>query len=129
MTPILRLCQSRTENDCGIVALVCITGASYEDVLRAVCEVDPKHQGRNGLWVRQLEDAARKLGCPLRRRRKYDLDEDTGLLSLSMETPPDHIVLLVRGTVYESDGTLWEPDVFLKHRKATPGVLLVPASD
>jgi hypothetical protein len=126
--PVLRLVLQREADDCAIAALATIAGTSYEDALRAVIQIDPKYQGKRGLWIRQLEQAASVLGMPLKRRRKYDLDEDTGLLSIKLRyTDGDHIALLANGLICETNGCLWEPSVYLSCRHATVGILLVPA--
>jgi hypothetical protein len=126
--PVIRIVRHRTENTCVAAALASLLGVTYEQVIAVGAQVDPQHW-QWGWSIGETEEIARRLGRPLRRRRTYDLDEDTGLLSLTMR-PRGHLALLVDGRIYsmdELDGSVgvWRPDVYLAYHKARPGLLLV----
>jgi ABC-type bacteriocin/lantibiotic exporter with double-glycine peptidase domain len=123
--PVLMVVQQRFPMDCGVACLAMICGVSYENALVAVAQ-DTPNVCISGMWTKQFQAAAKRLGYRLRQKRRPDLEQDTGILGLSCKTwPGDHVVVLREGLIIETDGTLWEPDVFLRHYKARPGSLLV----
>ena len=122
--PILRVVLQRHEMDCGVACLAMICGVSYENALVAVAQVVP-NVCAVGIWSTQMQVAAKHLGFTLKTRRRVDLEADTGILTLSSKKwPSDHVVVLREGLVIETDGTLWEPDVFIRHYGAKVGTLL-----
>ena len=123
--PVMQLVAQREENDCSIAALASIAGVTYEDALRAVAKVDPVHMGRTGLWVRQIEQAATDLGCPLRRRKRYDIQHDVGLLRVQLPNRDVHVVWLANGLIVNWDLSVWRAEDYLQRLGAKPGVLLV----
>ncbi len=108
--PVLRIVASREDDDCAITAMAMISGCSYEDVLREVVVVDPRHRGKRGLQDRQIRKVMARLDCPVRFKKTVDFDEDYGLLRLL-----DHLCVLRSGLVIEDD-TIWDVDVWLKHK-------------
>lgn len=89
---------------------------------------------KNGLHLSQIIEIAADLGTTLKRKRKYDLDTDTGILNCWItEHPPNrkpvnecHVVVLMDGRIYDSDLRVWAVDAFQKHYEAEFGILLVP---
>ena len=129
MNPVVNIVLARSDGDCAIVVLAMYLGRSYEDVLGQAAQLDAEIH-RRGMWVHQIERTAKALGVPLRRRRSYDLEEDDGILSLdSTNGEAAHVVLLRAGLIFNVNGTVWEPDVYLSHEKYAPKCLLVRKND
>ncbi len=125
MAPIIRVVVQRHPADCGVATLAMLLGVSYEDALVALAAEEPAVLTR-GVFTKHLEAAAQKLGFRLRRRRRYSIDDDTGLLNLSSRKwRTDHVVVLREGLVIETDGTIWDAGEYLAALKAKPGMLLV----
>ena len=121
--PILRVVQQRHPADCCVAALSMLLGVSYEDALLAVGEVNPAVLTR-GLYLRELEQGAKRLGVTLKRKRRYDLDADEGILNVVGKSM-DHVVVLKHGLFFDTDASVWEPDVFLLNKKVKARTLLV----
>jgi hypothetical protein len=123
--PVIRVIPQRGDCDCAIATLAMLTGLPYEDVLiaaarKAECEV--------GMYLTQIQDVASELGVELRAKRagRYDMDADTGILHVSdKRTKVYHVVILHRGLVIETDGTIWDHDVYLASKRFRAGRLLV----
>ena len=83
---------------------------SYEEALAAF-----RHNVvAGGATVKQIRQAAQRLGHPLVYRRQVDLEQDTGILCLgSAGWTDDHLVILKEGIMIDPDGTLWEADVYI----------------
>jgi ABC-type bacteriocin/lantibiotic exporter with double-glycine peptidase domain len=123
--PILRVVVQRHTMDCGVACLAMICGVSYENALVAIAQDQP-NVCSVGIWFTELRRAAKRLGFKLKAKRRVDLAEDTGILNLSSSKwRSDHVVVLREGLIVETDGTLWEPDVFLRHHEAKVGTILV----
>jgi ABC-type bacteriocin/lantibiotic exporter with double-glycine peptidase domain len=123
--PIIRVIPQRAPADCGVACLAMICGVTYENALVAVAQVQPNVCVK-GLWVRELKAAAKLLGYRLRMRRGFDLETDTGILNLSSKKwTCEHVVILREGMVIETDGTLWEADLYLRQHRARMGSLLI----
>lgn len=112
---VVRVVTQREANDCGLVALAMYLGASYEDVLR-IAAVSDSTQARSGLWGRTMVTIAQRLGHKLKRRKRIDLESDYGILRL-----PDHCAVLRNGLVIDTDGSIWEAETYLSHRKLDLG--------
>lgn len=96
-------------------------GVRYEDVLLAFDR--PVIDG--GAWVADIKRAAAKLKMPLRLRRSFDLDSDTGILGIDfVGRPQNHVVVLHEGLVFDTDGTVWEVDDYLTAENAKAVSLL-----
>lgn len=123
------LVEQRAEGDCGIAALATWTGQSYEDVYVACSAVDRVKRGRSGLRVKDLIETAAKLGVTLRMKRRPDLDEDDGILSVNWTTKRTyggHYVVLRNGLVL--DGKAATPvDDYMVENSGKAGVLLMEA--
>jgi hypothetical protein len=121
---ILRMVEQRHPADCCAAALAMLLGVSYEEALVATSHVEPGVLVA-GMYLNQVQRAAKFLGVKLRRTRKYDLETDTGILNVMDDDEFDHVVVLRYGLFFNTDLTVWEPDVYLRTRKARPGTLLV----
>ena len=95
------------DTDCAIIALAMYLGIPYPDVLRATTKV-VGDAGRQGLLVKEIRRVAKRLGTPLVYRRRVDLDEDYGILSL-----PGHVVVLRNGLVFDG-AFVWDAHDYLK---------------
>lgn len=119
MTGPIRLVLQRTNRDCSVACLASLTGQSYEKTLMAFRH--PVYD--RGANIRQVREAAKRLGFDSTWTRKIDLNNDMGMLVIGIpDTPRDHLVLLLDGLVIdlEDPATLWEIDDYLEAFKARP---------
>lgn len=63
------------------------------------------------MYVPQLRRIAKALGVRLAMRRHFDVETAEGILHIS-HREGDHVAFLKAGLVFETDGTVWEPDVY-----------------
>lgn len=130
----IELSIQRESGDCTIACLHMLIGKSYQDVIKAA----PPRAHKAGMTCKAMIETAAKLGVVLRMRRKFDIHEDTGILTL-LPRPKhnpgpiardEHVVLLLKGQVYDAfNGRIWfDTDIFLKHERYTPGTLLAVES-
>lgn len=121
-TPIHIVVQ-RTDSDCTIAVLAMLTGLSYEDVLIAAARLTPCE---NGMYLTQVQKVAEELGVDLAAKKvgRYDPEASRGILHVS-KRKQYHVVILDRGRIIETDGSLWDYDVYLASSKYKPGSLLV----
>lgn len=127
----IRVVPQRKEWDCGIAALVMLTGRSYGDVAQVVREHvhDPRLKTR-GLLLWHMEMVADLLGTSLRRvyRRAGYLDCATGILGVNggMCDPAGHWVVMKNGALIDpSGGEVWAVPEYMKAGKCRPATLLV----
>ncbi len=110
-TPFLKVVMQRHSTDCSAACLAMLLGVSYEKALLAL------RQDRiltHGVMVRHVLQAAKRLGKPLKFRRKFDLENDTGILGVrSDKWPTEHLVVLKDGFIVDTDATVWEADVYI----------------
>ena len=94
-----------------------LLGVSYEKALLAIgLESVIEH----GTYIIELKRAAKMLGKPLRNRKRFDIESDTGILMVkSPNWPSHHLVVLKDGLVIDTDATIWDVDVFLAGYTAT----------
>lgn len=115
------------DHDCAVAAISLATGVSYEVVLGTAMGVAPKALSE-GLTLRQIRATVAGLGHTTRLRRKYDLDDDTGILWVS-NTKDTHVVYLWEGRIIEpshAHRSLWlDPRAYLLHMRFTAGNLIV----
>lgn len=115
----------QTGNDCAIAALAMFTGRPYAEVAEVAVGVAPRAFVR-GMWCSEIQRAAKRLGITLKQARRFNLEEDSGVLCVDH---PDgaHAVVLFHGLIINSaDGQVWEPEAYLIKEKAQPRVLLKP---
>lgn len=99
------------KGDCGMVALKVYLGIPYTSALRAATLLDSE-QGRNGLWTRTMQRIAHEHGTRLVQRRRFDWDEDYGLI-----VAPRHAAVLRNGLVLDRM-TVWEWPAWLAEQGA-----------
>ena len=70
-----------------------------------------------------------EFGIQLKKKRKYDIEEATGLLMIDILEPCngkriDHVVVLDEGRILDFDLTVWDAPAYIQHYKAKLGELL-----
>jgi hypothetical protein len=120
--------RQRADADCGCGALANLTGESYEDCYVAVAAIDRRHRGKNGLHNREVIAAARLMGMDLIPTRRYDLDEDEGILRVRWNDPKKrkggHFVAIVNAKVRCPSGEERDWRDYLELYGARAGTLL-----
>jgi hypothetical protein len=115
-TPYLQIVTQRHKGDCCVAAMATFLCLSYERVLMHA----PMDVCTAGMSVAQLKAASKRLGKPLKSRRACDIEEDAGLLW--MKSPEwsghHHLAVLKDGLIFNTDGVVWEADVFLAANRA-----------
>lgn len=123
--PILKIALQHTKTDCAIAVLAMLLGFDYGEVLLVTAYVAPKVL-TEGMSTKQIRAVAKRLGFSTTRKRGIDLLGDTGALTVSREDwPTDHLVVLREGLIVETDGTLWDTDMFMASYRTEPKHLLV----
>lgn len=123
--PILRVVPQRHESDCGVAVLAMLFGVTYEEALIALSWEIPTVL-TSGAYTSHLKQAAKNLGSSLKVRRVFDMDDATGILCVSsVRWKTDHVVILKDGLLFDTDGTVWDADVYFKVHHAKAGALLV----
>lgn len=128
MIPVVKLQVQRAPGDCSICSLSMLLGVPYEDVLAAAVKMTGSRVHHIGMLTRDIKRTAKKLGVALTLRRSVDLEHDEGILSLAAGVHC-HAVLLKAGLIFDGDGTVWCPDVFLSVTRYRVLSLLVVAED
>lgn len=128
LLPLIRVEPQREPNDCGVSCLAMMSGASYEDALRAVCKVD-EEGAEGGLWVPQIIEAASELGMELRKKRPVNLERDHGILHIRFPDESRHVVVLIQpGLIVDTNGFIWRARTYLRRTRAKVNAVLVPAA-
>lgn len=125
MPPIVQIQVSRALGDCAVVALSMYLGRPYEDVFAAAASITKNilfH--KTGMFWTQIHQTAALFGTVLHTRKitkAHDLENMCGLLGLTATSKREqHVVFVKAGLVFDSDGTVWEIETFLKHTKHRP---------
>lgn len=125
-TPFLKVIPQRHQGDCTVACLAMLLGISYEDSLLAFASAEIM---TSGAYVRAIIVAARHFNRTLRRRRKFDIETDSGILVItSKEWKVDHVVILKDGLIIDTDSTIWDADIYFAVNKAR-GVGLLTLED
>ena len=115
------------DNDCAIAAISLATGTSYEHCLGLAMNITPKATSV-GLTLRQIRAVITALKLNSRVRRKFDLEEDTGILWVS-NSKDEHVVYLWEGRILEPSlgcRALWlDPKAYLEEQKYKATSLIV----
>lgn len=112
--------------DCGVACLAMLLGLPYEDVYVAACKVDRRF-ARLGLAMHEMQSIAKLCGVRLARRRLYDIEADTGILSVRA-AKYWHFVVLFRGVVVDPDaGRIFDADEYRAIHDARFCTLLMAA--
>ena len=115
--------QSGHHSDCGVATLAMLAGVLYEDALATIACEQPGVLTLGLTW-HELRRAAKALGLKTRITKKYDPDEDTGILNVG-NRKVEHFVFLWEGRVVEGNGELWlDVDAYLKHNEFRARALL-----
>lgn len=116
----------QTGNDCAIASLAMFLGLPYAQVAASAVTVAPQAFDR-GMWCTEIQRTSKRLGVQLVQRRRFNVDEDTGILCLDLPCGSSHALVLFRGVLINSDdGMVWDPDAYQAKNKAVFRVLLVP---
>ena len=126
--PFITMVPQRYKTDCGVATLAMLCGVTYERAMLAISETTVM---TSGVQLRKVRDAARRLGKQLTLRRKIDLDNDTGILSV---TAPgwdfEHLVILHEGVIIDAqDQTVWDYETYLTAHEARVVSLLALRED
>lgn len=123
--PVIRVVPQRGDFDCAIATLAMLSGYAYEDVLIAAARSAPCE---NGMYLTQIQTVASELGIELIARKpgRYDVEHDTGILHVSdKRAKVYHVVILRQGLIIETDGSIWDADVYFASKRFKAGTLLV----
>ena len=115
--------------DCTIACLAMWAGRGYSEVL-PLC---PTGAHVKGMYVKDIVAVAEKMGVFFKRTRRFNIQEDDGILTL-IPLPPNkiqHVVILVNGTVMDPyNGRWWlDVDAFMSERRYRPSELLIDKGD
>lgn len=97
--------RQRKDGDCGTAALAMAFEQAYEDVYVHLMQVERKNRGGKGLSVKELQAVASRMNRPLRYRRKFDLEDDEGVLGVQWKgrakKQAGHWVCLKKGMILD----------------------------
>lgn len=125
--------RSAGNGDCVVAAIEIACGVTYEQALEAAVRECPKKVMQNGMLIKETIRTVRALGWQTKLRRKFDLDEDTGILFVDQpQYMPagscEHAVYLWEGRIIEPQNArrqLWlDAAAFLSHYKTKATSLL-----
>jgi ABC-type bacteriocin/lantibiotic exporter with double-glycine peptidase domain len=123
--PIIKAIYQRYGMDCGVACLAMICGVTYETALVAVARKQPDVCAA-GVWSKHLVAGADHLGFTLRKRQRFDLDADTGILNVSSPAwRNDHLVVLWEGRIIDTDAGFYMQDVYFSINNAKATALFV----
>lgn len=107
--------------DCAIAAISLACGVTYEIALSAALGVCPNPL--EGMTATRICNAIKLLGFTAKKRSKFDLDEDSGILWVEDGERDAHVVYLWEGRILEPESymrQLWlSPENFLRHYRYT----------
>jgi hypothetical protein len=113
--------QDGTLPDCAVAAVAMLCGVTYGEALAAFPK--PKAVVRIGAYLTEIQVAAKSLGVTLRTCKRFDVDDDTGILHVSGKD--EHLVLLWDGRIIDGNGECWlHPQTYLGTYKYQPKTLL-----
>lgn len=114
--------------DCVVAALAALIERPYEQVVAVAGRAVPNFW-KSGIDNKDMPRIAKRLGVKVKWVTVYDIDEDTGVLSLTYHIgTKGHVVLLLEGRIVELEDrpiTSWEPAAYMQAHGARPGHLLV----
>lgn len=115
--------QDGTLTDCAVAAVAMLCGVTYGEALAAFPK--PDRVVRIGAYLTEIQTATKALGIRTKLRKRFDIDEDTGILYVSGKD--EHIVLLWDGRIIDGNGECWlSPTTYLGTYNYTPKTLIVP---
>jgi hypothetical protein len=89
--------------DCAVASLAMLCGVGYGQALAAFPK--PHRVLKAGAYLTELQAAAKALGIKTKIRKRFDLEEDTGILHVSGKD--EHLVFLWAGRIIEGNGECW----------------------
>jgi hypothetical protein len=113
--------QDGTLPDCAVATVAMLCGVTYGEALAAF----PKPQAvvRIGAYLTEIKTAARSLGVTLRSCKRFDVEEETGILHVSGRD--EHLVVLWDGRIIDGNGECWlNPKTYFGTYKYKPKTLL-----
>lgn len=115
--------QDGTLPDCAVAAVAMLCGVTYGEALAAFPK--PVSVMKIGAYLTEVQCAAKRLGVKTRIRKRFDVDEDTGVLHVSGKD--EHVLLLWDGRIIDGNGELWlHPQTYFGTYKYTPKSLISP---
>lgn len=123
---LLPTVEQRRDCDCGVAALATLAGIPYEDAY-----VASVGYLKGGLTLGEIIKIGAELGLVLKRKQRFDPEEDVGILSVAVEREgykrlQGHVVVLAEGKVIDpADGRFYfSLEDFVALEKAKVGILL-----
>jgi len=95
--------QDGESPDCAVASLAMFCGVGYGEALAAFPK--PHRVIRVGAYLTELQSAAKTFGIRTRLRKRFDIEEDTGILHVSGKD--EHLVFLWAGRIIEGNGECW----------------------
>lgn len=126
--------RSDGHGDCAVAAIELACGITYEQAL-SVCLGAAAGVLNEGLTGNEIKKAIKFLGLKPTLRFKFDIEEDTGILSVGVPDHPGwgHVVYLWEGRIVEPENErrqLWlSAASFLQHYGYTAEYLITIAGD
>lgn len=118
--------QSGIDADCGITSLAMLLGLTRTEAMTACGAIQPA-AAHSGMYPADLVRVATALGRTVKWRRRCDLEEGTGVLSVG-KSGEGHFVFLWEGRIVDGNGELWlDAESYLKHYGYVAAGLLVLA--
>lgn len=115
-------------NDCMVAALASYLCKPYEEVVAACGRIAPGFV-KSGLDNDEAQRVARRLKFKTKWVRDYEMDEDTGVLTVKFNVGgKHHAVLLLDGRIFDLEDRPvvgWEPAAYMLAANVTPNLLLV----
>jgi hypothetical protein len=107
--------------DCAVATLAMLCGVTYGEALAAFPR--PDRVVKIGAYLTELRAAAKRLKVTLVLTRRFDLEDDTGILHVSGKD--EHLVFLWAGRIIDGNGECWlHTDSYLKAHSYTAKALL-----
>ncbi len=128
----IRLITQRGKNDCAIASLATYLGRCYEEVLIAACQVS-KTVWSAGLSGPEHIKVAQRLGIRTRWVRRFNIEEDTGILGISYtDDALSHDTVLIEGKIFDPEyapASLIDHDDYCRVLCAVPRALFIRVED
>jgi len=114
----------------GLEALAMLIGHSYEDIFAKTVSKSCPTPHLSGMKTRDIVRVAKKFQVVLRLLRTWDLENSTGLLTVERlhkekDEFEQHLVLLKFGLIFDTDGTVWEPETYFSQHEFRPVSILI----
>lgn len=115
---------SKAGMDCGVSALAMYLGLPYRTVVDAAL-LEVPDVTNIGMTRIEMERIAARLGYDLIRTRKFNVEDDAGILFLQKGKRWSHYVVVFEGVVINpTDGLVWNYDAYIAKTHLKPITLL-----